>query len=764
MKSKCLVVVFVLALLLIVVPASAEYTSAWIENNASAGWDARDEFIASILPNNHIVGGGGYNGVFYNDTWLSTNGGKLWIRVNASSGWSARADHRIITMSNGHLILVSGYNGLFYNDTWVSTDEGYYWLLRNASSGWSARSGAGVAVLPNGHIVITGGATSLSSNVNDTWISSDEGARWILQNASCGWLPRLGHTISAMPDGSLILTGGTNAGTYYNDVWRSPDEGLHWVQVTSSAEWTPRYAHGAVAMPDASVVIMGGVTSAGVDTASVWRSTNNGSNWVEINAAPGYSSRNNFGVTVSSIGNITIMGGYSYSKPGYLNDVWELITEDPSYTSHYPPGNDSTVVNATSNAGASYIPPFTTDPSKSLIDAHTNNQWVATSNATQKFVIDLGSGFIIRRIYYENAHNSGSFTNIGAKNFTVYGSNDNSNFKNLTYTNITGWTLLSVTGANATGWYYLDEHVAANTPDPKYIIIDNAVSYRYYAFQFANDYGNNNMGVRRIELQTEDGFAPAPVVSFTTDVTEGVNPLSVALNDTTTGSPTMWNTSWGDGDWTNDTAFPPTNITHTYTDAGGFYINQYATNAYGTANGTPLLITVYNAATSAFSLFNAAGTAPHTTYLYDTSTNLTPGPVTYSTDMGDGNTSTEAAFYYTWNATGTYIVNHSVSNGLSTSYSEQTVTVGTPTPPVVAPVASFYGGPQTGGVPLKVFFTDVSSNTPTSWFWEFGDGTNSTEQNPDHTYTRSGFRTVNLTATNSAGSNITVRAKFVRVS
>jgi PKD repeat protein len=37
-------------------------------------------------------------------------------------------------------------------------------------------------------------------------------------------------------------------------------------------------------------------------------------------------------------------------------------------------------------------------------------------------------------------------------------------------------------------------------------------------------------------------------------------------------------------------------------------------------------------------------------------------------------------------------------------------------------------------------------------------------QNPQHQYTNSGFRTVNLTAANSAGSNITVRLKFVRVS
>jgi len=169
---------------------------------------------------------------------------------------------------------------------------------------------------------------------------------------------------------------------------------------------------------------------------------------------------------------------------------------------------------------------------------------------------------------------------------------------------------------------------------------------------------------------------------------------------------------------------------------------------------------IINPITADFSSFNTQGTAPFTTYLYDTSTNLT-GSETFGWDLGDGNMSTAQNLFFTWNITGEYVVNHSVSNGLSTSYSQANVTVGTP---VSAPVASFYGSPTTGNVPLTVSFTDVSSNTPTSWNWSFGDGIYSELQNPTHQYTRSGFRTVNLTATNSAGSNVTTRLKFVKVS
>ena len=50
-------------------------------------------------------------------------------------------------------------------------------------------------------------------------------------------------------------------------------------------------------------------------------------------------------------------------------------------------------------------------------------------------------------------------------------------------------------------------------------------------------------------------------------------------------------------------------------------------------------------------------------------------------------------------------------------------------------------------------FTDSSYNAPTSWLWNFGDGTTSTLQNPSHTYTASGTFNVNLVATNNYGSN-----------
>jgi PKD repeat protein len=67
-----------------------------------------------------------------------------------------------------------------------------------------------------------------------------------------------------------------------------------------------------------------------------------------------------------------------------------------------------------------------------------------------------------------------------------------------------------------------------------------------------------------------------------------------------------------------------------------------------------------------------------------------------------------------------------------------------------------------GNNPLTVRFTDKTSGTPTSWSWDFGDGTTSTEQNPIHTYTKNGRYTVSLT-TDGDDKNKQVKNDLIRV-
>ncbi|MFT7611351.1 MAG: gliding motility-associated-like protein, partial [Parvicellaceae bacterium] len=70
------------------------------------------------------------------------------------------------------------------------------------------------------------------------------------------------------------------------------------------------------------------------------------------------------------------------------------------------------------------------------------------------------------------------------------------------------------------------------------------------------------------------------------------------------------------------------------------------------------------------------------------------------------------------------------------------------TPPVADGVADVVSGCG----PLTVTYTDASTNTPTSWVWNFGDATFSTAQNPGaHVYTAPGTYFVSLQACNAGG-------------
>lgn len=81
----------------------------------------------------------------------------------------------------------------------------------------------------------------------------------------------------------------------------------------------------------------------------------------------------------------------------------------------------------------------------------------------------------------------------------------------------------------------------------------------------------------------------------------------------------------------------------------------------------------------------------------------------------------------------------------------------------VAPATAFTADKTAGCGSLTVQFTDQSQNTPTSWKWEFGDGTNSTLQNPSHTYSTAGNYDVTLTATNANGATPVTKSKYVTV-
>ncbi len=168
------------------------------------------------------------------------------------------------------------------------------------------------------------------------------------------------------------------------------------------------------------------------------------------------------------------------------------------YVSAYPPEHSDTYVKATTKATTDYWAYYATDPSKSLTGNQAGNSWQSSAAANQRFHIDLGEAKTVIRVYYENYHESGAYTNAGAKAFTLMGSNSADAFADLDINHNTDWTEIT-TSANE-----FDQHTASNVADPKYITATNETPYRYYCLRINNNWGYaGSMGLRRIELQVE---------------------------------------------------------------------------------------------------------------------------------------------------------------------------------------------------------------------------------------------------------------------
>ncbi|MCX6271481.1 MAG: M6 family metalloprotease domain-containing protein [Bacteroidetes bacterium] len=78
-------------------------------------------------------------------------------------------------------------------------------------------------------------------------------------------------------------------------------------------------------------------------------------------------------------------------------------------------------------------------------------------------------------------------------------------------------------------------------------------------------------------------------------------------------------------------------------------------------------------------------------------------------------------------------------------------------------VADFSANPTTPCQGTNVQFTDLSTGSPTSWLWSFGDGLYSSLQNPIHQYNSSGPFTVSLTIIKSGGSDTEIKTNYINV-
>lgn len=238
----------------------------------------------------------------------------------------------------------------------------------------------------------------------------------------------------------------------------------------------------------------------------------------------------------------------------------------------------------------------------------------------------------------------------------------------------------------------------------------------------------------------------------------GCAPFSVTFDNNSTGA-TDFTVDFNDGTQPRQSIIFPERFVHTFTAPGTYVVTLTATNGCST-NSTTETITVLPQPLTEFEADNTLG-CPGLIVKFK---NNTQNGVSYIWDFGDGSPISNE-FEPTHTYTGDqeyYTVTLTATNNLGCTMA---VTKNQYIHIVQPPVAAFNVNPSTLiNIPDYTFrFEDESTNSPTIWQWDFGDGTGSALKNPSHTYLDTGTYKVTLKVLNQQGcftstfKNVTIK-------
>jgi gliding motility-associated-like protein len=225
-------------------------------------------------------------------------------------------------------------------------------------------------------------------------------------------------------------------------------------------------------------------------------------------------------------------------------------------------------------------------------------------------------------------------------------------------------------------------------------------------------------------------------------------PFTIGFNDLSSG-PGNLSYNWNFGNGTSTLQNPY----NTFPAAGTYPVTLSVKSNLG-CSGTVTRNVVIAGKTTDF-------TFPSTICVGETvsfQNNSSPSPVSSFWTFSDGTNSSQINPVKTFLSGGTYQVRLINNYGNCSDSITKAVTV------ISSPTVDFTANDSTGcNAPFTVQFTDKSPAAAT-WYWDFGDGTSSTQQNPSHTYSSAGDYDVTLSITLSGGcSNVITKKQYIKI-
>ena len=245
-----------------------------------------------------------------------------------------------------------------------------------------------------------------------------------------------------------------------------------------------------------------------------------------------------------------------------------------------------------------------------------------------------------------------------------------------------------------------------------------------------------------------------PVANFTYTPSSPITRDTITFTDTSSDPDTAigsWFWDFGDGNTSTEQ-----NPKHRFPVKGTYNITLTVTDSYdGTTDNITKSITVLNSPPIVGFTYSPANPTDLDTIQFTSTSSDFDGSITnYTWVFGDGYISYGQNPQHKYTDNGIYKVNLTVKdNENATNSTTKNIIVSN-----IPPSASFSFSPSNPNTANKVKFKDSSADSDgkiISYYWDFGDGTNSTEQNPQHRFYTPGTFKVTLTVTdndNATGS------------
>lgn len=274
----------------------------------------------------------------------------------------------------------------------------------------------------------------------------------------------------------------------------------------------------------------------------------------------------------------------------------------------------------------------------------------------------------------------------------------------------------------------------------RYVAHTYATYGTYYATMTVYDVNWNAVGDSTFPV-TLNTQPPVRCASFT-HTTNGLSANFISTSNCT-GSNLTYSWNFGDGNWSTGVQ-----VNHTYNSPGTYIVTHLIYDGSSLLDSIQDTLTITPNPPSNCASFTYSANNNVVSF---TNTSTCQSAATYLWIFGDNNSGSGANPTHTYASAGTYyvvlVVLDSASQLIDSSYQSVTINM-PPACQALFTYAQAYVNNQP--VPGHVVVTDQSTGSNLGYYWDFGDGNNSSSQNPTHTYNGNGPYMLCLTVSNSA--------------